>query len=572
MLVLGIESTAHTLGVGVVRDGEVLSNERDMYVPEEGGIHPREAADHHVKTGNDTVSKALKKAGIEEKDLDLVAFSQGPGLGPCLRVGATIARVISLKNRIPIVGVNHCVAHLEIGRSLGARDPVLLYASGANTQVIAFVKGRYRVLGETLDIGIGNMLDKLGRELGMPFPAGPKIEKLARGELIEGVWERDVDNIGFLELPYSVKGMDVSFSGIMTAALSLKEKGHDIPSICHSVQETCFSMLCEVAERAMAHIGADEVLLGGGVACNSRFQEMASKMALQRGARSYAPPRGLLVDNGAMIAFLGEIMFRSGISHRMENTVIDQKFRTDQVDVTWKENREIGQIRANGVEDVEVGLVPPLGSVIGRGAEAVLTMDQIGNNPVVVKKREPKSYRINELENRLSTSRIKKEVKMIKIIRDIGVRTPYILDVDLLKMEITMEFLKGPRLASILNILEMDHQTHYIRRMGEILGQLHRNDIVHGDMTTSNFIIMDRIGGDLGLIDLSLSDRTEEIERKGVDVRLFFEVFSSTHPSLLEMSEVFWEGYCDNYDQGEAVRKKTMDINSRGRYMSQNWT
>jgi len=142
------------------------------------------------------------------------------------------------------MGVNHCIAHLEIGiANTGCSDPVLLYASGGNTQVIALAEGRYRIFGETLDIGIGNMFDKLGRKLGLGYYAGPIIERLAG--------ETDV----YHELPYSVKGMDVSFSGIMTAALALQEKGVSLPEICNSVQETCFAMLMEVAERAFGLLG-----------------------------------------------------------------------------------------------------------------------------------------------------------------------------------------------------------------------------------------------------------------------------------------------------------------------------
>src|SRR5512139_2003375 len=164
MLALGIEGTAHTVGVGIVDESaNILANEIRMYKPETGGIHPREAANHHAEHVVPLVQKALEVAGIQAKDLDLITFSQGPGLGPCLRTVATAARALSLTLDKPIIGVNHCIAHLEIGRGkTPAQDPVLLYASGGNTQVIAFANGRYRIFGETLDIGIGNMLDKLG--------------------------------------------------------------------------------------------------------------------------------------------------------------------------------------------------------------------------------------------------------------------------------------------------------------------------------------------------------------------------------------------------------------------------
>ena len=169
MLTLGIEGTAHTLGVGIVDDqGRVLANVLDMYRPPEGGIHPREAANHHAQVAPMLLKRAWEEAGIGPKDISLVSFSQGPGLGPCLRTAATVARSLALKVGVPIMGVNHCIAHLEIGTvATGCQDPVLLYASGGNTQVIAHSNGRYRIFGETLDIGIGNMFDKLGRELGL---------------------------------------------------------------------------------------------------------------------------------------------------------------------------------------------------------------------------------------------------------------------------------------------------------------------------------------------------------------------------------------------------------------------
>jgi len=323
LFVLGLEGTAHTLGAGVVDgEGKVISNVRDMYLPSTGGIHPREAANHHAAVLHTVVRESLKIAGINPRELGLVSFSQGPGLGPCLRSTATAARALALWLDIPLVGVNHCVAHLEIGKTVGATDPILLYASGANTQVIAKAKGRYRVFGETQDIGAGNMLDKFGRMLGMPFPAGPKIEKMA------------LESDEYVSLPYSVKGMDVAFSGVLTAALSKKEKV-PIESLCHSLQETVFAMLTEVTERAMAHTEKNEVLLGGGVAMNKRLQEMVRIMAEEREGIFFVPPGGLLVDNGAMIAYTGLEMYKGGITTPIEESHVNQNYRTDDVEVRW---------------------------------------------------------------------------------------------------------------------------------------------------------------------------------------------------------------------------------------------
>ena len=327
MISLGIEGTAHTLGIAVVEEADgkcrVLSNETRMYRPKQGGIHPREAANHHAMHFPSLLKEAIDKASISLKEIDLIGFSIGPGLGPCLRTVATAARVLALKYKKPLMGVNHCIAHLEIGKALtGSNDPVLLYASGGNTQVISLLKRRYRIFGETLDIGIGNCLDKFGRAIGIPFPAGPRIEKIAKnGEK-------------YIPLPYSVKGMDVSFSGILTASLALTKKER-IEDIAYSLQETCFSMLAEVTERAMAHLEKDEVLLGGGVASNARLQEIMARMAKERGAKFFVPPRSYLVDNGAMIAWTAILMYEAGYRMELEDTKVRQNFRTDEVEVKW---------------------------------------------------------------------------------------------------------------------------------------------------------------------------------------------------------------------------------------------
>src|SRR6266508_1117662 len=326
MLALGIEGTAHTVGVGIVDEHcRILANVYDLHRPEQGGIHPREAANHHAELVVPLIAKAAGVAGIELHDLDLIAFSQGPGLGPCLRTVAPAARALALSLDVPILGVNHCVAHLEIGRGVtDAKDPVLLYVSGGNTQVIAFARGRYRVFGETLDIGIGNLLDKFARECGLAFPGGPILERLARG------------GSRLLPLPYSVKGMDVAFSGMLTAALALRNQGASMEDLAFSIQEVAFAMLTEVTERAMAHIGKEEVLLGGGVARNRRLQEMVGRMAADRGATMFVPPGDLCIDNGAMIAWTALEMHRGGVRMKIRGTTVDQRYRTDEVPVTWR--------------------------------------------------------------------------------------------------------------------------------------------------------------------------------------------------------------------------------------------
>jgi universal protein Kae1 len=338
--VLGIEGTAHTLGVGIVEERggrcRVLANERAMAKPatqpptEPGGpaagIHPREAAHQHAEAAPGLLHRALEKANLSPDELDGVAFSQGPGLGPCLRVAATMARALALRHGKPLLGVNHCVAHLEIGRGMtGATDPMLLYASGGNTQVLAFARGRYRVFGETLDIGLGNALDKFARALGVPFPGGPQVEAWAAQAT--GPWHA---------LPYTVKGMDMSFAGLATAAQRLAQEGVPLPEVAFAFQEHAFGALVETAERALAHTGRSELVLGGGVACNARLQAMARAMCEERGATLHCPPREVLVDNGAMIGWLGLLKLRAGDVLPVERSQVLPYQRTDEVEVTWR--------------------------------------------------------------------------------------------------------------------------------------------------------------------------------------------------------------------------------------------
>jgi N6-L-threonylcarbamoyladenine synthase len=312
-----------------VKNEKILANVRDMYTTETGGIIPIESAKHHAKVSHELYEKALETAGIKEGEIDCIAFSQGPGLAPCLIVGMKFAKEISLKLGKPLVGVNHCVSHLEIGKITGAKDPVMLYASGANTQVIAYASEKYRVFGETLDIGVGNFIDNFARYSGIGFPGGPAIEKFAK------------QGKNFIEIPYKVKGMDITLSGILTnLKQKIESKKYAIEDLAYSLQETVFAMLVETAERALAHTGKNELLLGGGVACNSRLQEMCKIMCEERGAKFFCPERSLLVDNGAMIAFLGEIMFKAKsnvfTNEQLDKLDIISNERTDDITVNWK--------------------------------------------------------------------------------------------------------------------------------------------------------------------------------------------------------------------------------------------
>jgi universal protein Kae1 len=325
---LGLEGTAHSFGAGIVTsEGKILSNEWDMLKPEKGGIHPREASRHHSDLGPKIIHKAVRRAEIDFKDIDIIAFARGPGLGPSLRTTATIARTIALKLGIPLVDVNHCVAHIEIGcLESGFNDPVTVYVSGGNTQVIAFAGGRFRTFGETLDIAIGNMLDVLGRDLGMGFPAGPVIESTAK------------DGENYHSLPYSVKGMDLSYSGMLTAAKKLQSEGVPIPDICFSVQETAFGMIAEIAERALAHTKKNEILLTGGVARNNRLTEILIGVSKRHEAQFHRVSPPLAGDQGAMIAWNGILQYNAGRQIRIEDSHVLPKWRTDDQDIIWRQS------------------------------------------------------------------------------------------------------------------------------------------------------------------------------------------------------------------------------------------
>lgn len=325
MICLGIESTAHTFGVGIVDEKcNVLANHRNVFSASAGeGIRPREAAEHHIACASGAIREGLSKAKLGLGDIDLVAFSLGPGLGPCLEVGATASRALSLKRGLPIIGVNHPIGHIEIGKAkTNCTDPIVAYVSGGNSQIIGYEEGRYRVYGETLDIGVGNLLDMFGRKLGIGFPAGPALDKMY------------FESNELLELPYTVKGMDLVFSGLYTAAV--KKIGKESRSaLAHSLLHTAFAMITEVTERALAHTEKKEVLLTGGVAASRALNEMMEKMCFARGAKVFVPEPALCTDNGAMIAWLGILMHRAGNRMAIEETVPIQRFRADQVRANW---------------------------------------------------------------------------------------------------------------------------------------------------------------------------------------------------------------------------------------------
>lgn len=334
VVAIGFEGSANKLGIGIVRDGEVLSNPRATFITPPGlGFLPKDTAKHHRENILRILGLALDEAHLKPEDIDVVCYTKGPGMAAPLISTAIVARTVAQLWNKPIVGVNHCIGHIEMGRLITkADDPTVLYVSGGNTQVIAYMNKRYRIFGETIDIAVGNCLDRFARVLKLsndPSP-GYNIEQLAK------------KGKKFLQLPYVVKGMDVSFSGILsyieTRAPALIKSGEYSPEdLCFSLQETIFAMLVETTERAMAHCGSKEVLIVGGVGCNLRLQKMMEIMCDERGAKMHAIDERYCIDNGAMIAHAGWEMFRTGHVTPLMETTCTQRFRTDEVEVTWRQ-------------------------------------------------------------------------------------------------------------------------------------------------------------------------------------------------------------------------------------------
>lgn len=328
MLCLGIESTAHTFGCAVVDEkGNILADTRAVYrAPEGKGIHPREASRHHIDASHEVLKDALSQAKVTMERVDLVGYSAGPGLGPCLRVGAVVARTIAGYYKKPLVPVNHAIGHIELGTVLtGASDPLVLLVSGGHTMILAFLEKRWRVFGETLDITIGQLLDQFGRAMGLASPCGGRIEELASKSSGE-----------YLPLPYVVKGNDVSFSGMLTAAIKLAST-RNIGDVCYSLQETSFAMLAEAVERALSFTGKKEMMIVGGVSANRRLAQMLEMACDRQNAGFFACPIKYAGDNGAQIAWTAIMDYRKAKSSvKIPDAFVTQSWRLDTVDVKWR--------------------------------------------------------------------------------------------------------------------------------------------------------------------------------------------------------------------------------------------
>lgn len=333
VVAIGFEGSANKLGIGIVRDGKILANCRRTYITPPGeGFLPKETAAHHQENIHEVLQEAIDQSGLSPKDIDVVCYTKGPGMGAPLTVCATVARTVAMLWKKPILGVNHCIGHIEMGRLITkAKNPTVLYVSGGNTQIIAYSRKRYRIFGETIDIAVGNCLDRFARVLKLSNAPSPgfNIEQMAKG------------GKKYLHLPYCVKGMDVSFSGIlsyMEDKIDELLKEYTPEDLCFSLQETVFAMLVEITERAMAHCSSDEVLIVGGVGCNERLQEMMGIMCKERNAKVFATDERFCIDNGVMIAYAGALAHASGCKMDFKDATITQRFRTDDVLVTWRDD------------------------------------------------------------------------------------------------------------------------------------------------------------------------------------------------------------------------------------------
>jgi len=552
MRILGIEGTAWAASASVfetpdparVTDDDHVFIETDAYAPDSGGIHPREAAEHMGEAIPAVVETAIEHAheraaagGANDADksgspIDAVAFARGPGLGPCLRIVATAARAVAQRFDVPLVGVNHMVAHLEVGRHRSGFDsPVCLNASGANAHILGYRNGRYRVLGETMDTGVGNAIDKFTRHIGWSHPGGPKVEQHARdGE--------------YHELPYVVKGMDFSFSGIMSAAKQAVDDGVPVDDVCRGMEETIFAMLTEVSERALSLTGADELVLGGGVGQNDRLQRMLGEMCEQRGAAFYAPENRFLRDNAGMIAMLGAKMYAAGDTIAIEDSRIDSNFRPDEVAVTWRGPEESVDSYRMGGDEVQ-------------GAEATVHFD--GDR--VIKERVPRSYRHPTLDERLRTERTRQEARLTSEARRNGVPTPLVRDVDPQESRIVFQRVGDTDLREGLS-------EGRVADVGRWLARIHDAGFVHGDPTTRNV----RVGGRgeqadrTFLIDFGLGYYTQEAEDHAMDLHVLAQSLAGTADDPETLLSAAEDAYRTESDHADAVFASLDDIEGRGRY------
>jgi len=297
MLVLGIETSCDDTGVAVVDNGRVLANivaSQTLLHARYGGVVPELASREHTEVLDRLVERALVEANVRVGELGLIAATRGPGLVGPLLVGLSYAKGLAWSLQRPFLGVHHLEGHLH-GALAGASDPdppfLALIASGGHTHLYRVPEwGRYELLGATRDDAAGEAFDKVARTLGLGYPGGPEIERLAR--------RGNEYKVPFTIPMKGQAGYDFSFSGLKTAAVRFRDKGYAPEDIAASFQRVAVAALTNTLERAARFTGLQRVVVAGGVAANSALREAL----LATGLEVFLPPPGLTSDNGAMIA------------------------------------------------------------------------------------------------------------------------------------------------------------------------------------------------------------------------------------------------------------------------------
>ena len=321
ILTLGIESSCDETSVSVVKNGrEILSNIIDTQIPiheKYGGVVPEIASRNHIEAISRVTKKALEEANVKFDDIDTITPTYGPGLVGALLVGLSYAKALSFAINKPLVGVNHIQGHIAANYITypELKPPFLcVMTSGGNTQLVHVKEyTEFEVLGKTRDDAIGEAFDKVARVVGLGYPGGPKVDKLAK----EG-------NPNAIELPKThFDNLDFSFSGIKTAVINLHHKNPDVnkTDLCASFEKTVTEILLENAEKALKQTGLKTIALAGGVSANSYIRNEFLKLEKQ-GIKVYMPDLKLCTDNAAMIASAGYYNFIEGKRNSLDLNAI----------------------------------------------------------------------------------------------------------------------------------------------------------------------------------------------------------------------------------------------------------
>ena len=301
-LILGIETSCDETAAAIVADGHdvvasVISSQIDLHA-RYGGVVPELASRAHVELLAPAVAQVLVEAGLEGPDVDAVAATIGPGLAGALLVGVSTAKALSLVWDVPFIGVNHMEAHLYASflEEPTLEPPLLvLLVSGGHTMLVAMEgHGKYQLIGTTVDDAVGEAFDKVARFLGLGYPGGPAIDRLAA-----------VGDPNAVPLPRPMPaGYDFSLSGLKTAVIRYVKNHPEVSTadVAASFQRAVVDMLIDKTRRAAVEVGATAVCLGGGVAANSELRERVLDLCTEEGLQAFLPSREMCTDNAAMVA------------------------------------------------------------------------------------------------------------------------------------------------------------------------------------------------------------------------------------------------------------------------------